>query len=1136
MASYFLKILLVVFVCFVHTNVSILGFNSPSQTSHVKCLERERQALLSFKQSIQDYHGMLSTWRNDDNRSDCCKWEGIECNNETGHIVKLDLHGSESHLLAGLINITSLLDLQKLEYLDLSFSDSLGGTQIPKSIGSFQSLRYLNLSYSSFTGKIPFELGNLALLEYLDLQATYLHGAIPSELGKLPSLRYLDLSNNIDNIYGEVPCQLGNLLHLRYLDLSGNSLSGSIPSQLGSLSHLRYLDLGNSLSGTLPFQVGNLPLLNSLRLGGNLDLTINDAKWLSSLSSLKTLVLDSFPNLGFSRHLLQMISPLIQNLRELSLVDCRLSDDHISSLFPSHSNISTSLSILHLSYNMLTSSTFQLLSNYSLNLQELYLSANNIVLSSPHYPNFPSLVILDLSNNNLSLTSPIFQGNFNFSRKLQELYLGNCNLTDENFLVPTVSIKDSTSLLVTLGLSGNILKSSAVFHWVYNFTTNLQNLILYDNLLEVLIPDGFGKIMNSLKVLQLGSNKLQGEIPASLGNICTLQELHLSHNNLSGEISSFIQNSSCFTSLSILDLSNNQLTGEIPKSIGLLYGLRSLHLEENYLEGDINQMHLTYLSKLIDLDLTDNSLALNFDSTWIPPFQLFNLGLASCKLGPNFPSWLQSQIRLSFLDISDAGIHDLVPDWFWNKLQSISEMNMSYNSLKGQIPNLPISFVDDDPVVIILNSNHLEGAIPTFLSQAGTLDLSENNISDINTFLCASRTTKNMHTLDVSNNQIMGQLPDCWEHLSSLKFLDLRNNKLSGKIPQSMGNLDKLQVLALRNNKFIGELPQTLMNCSSLALLDVSENLLSGSVPSWIGESVQQLKILSLRRNLFFGSVPVQLCSLSQIQVLDLSRNKLSGEIPTCLRNFTTLMEMSVIPREIVRERKISSLESYADIYDSYLLMTWKGHDYEFWNPEGLLKSIDLSSNDLTGKVPKEIGYLLGLVSLNLSRNNFHGEIPSEIGNLSLLEFLDLSRNDFSGNIPYTLSNIDPLGVLDLSNNNLSGRIPGGRHLQTFDASSFEGNIDLCGEQLNKSCTGDERTVQPEGVAMDGENGNLGFYGALYMILGLGFFTGFWGLLGPILLCRAWRFAYVKFLDRVVDYILVMVEVNVGKFHRWLKA
>ncbi|CAJ1953040.1 unnamed protein product [Sphenostylis stenocarpa] len=432
--------------------------------------------------------------------------------------------------------------------------------------------------------------------------------------------------------------------------------------------------------------------------------------------------------------------------------------------------------------------------------------------------------------------------------------------------------------------------------------------------------------MKSLEILSLNTNKLQGEIPVSFGNICTLQELHLDNNNLSGEISNFIQNSSwcnrhvfqildlshnkiggnldnlsICSSLRMLDLSNNQLKGEIPKSIGLLDELEELHLKENYFEGDVNELHLTNLSKLEKLDLSDNSLSVRFGTTWIPTFQLVYLRLASCKLCPSFPSWLHTQGYLNCLDISDTEIDDYVPDWFWNKLQSIREMNISYNSLKG-------------------------------------------------------------------------------------------------------------------------------ITCRG---------------------------------------------------------------IPTCLRNFTTMMEKGVVKSEGVYRG------GYA-IYDSNVLLMWKGQEHMYWNPENFLKSIDLSSNDLTGEIPKEVGYLLGLVSLKLSRSNLGGEIPCDIGSLILLEFLDLSRNQFSGKIPSALSKIDRLAVLDLSNNFLIGRIPWGRQLQTFDASSFEGDLDLCGEQLNKSCLGDNTTTKPQGVA-NYEDDNSLFYEALYMSKGLGFFT---------------------------DYIILMVEVN----------
>ncbi|KHN08384.1 LRR receptor-like serine/threonine-protein kinase GSO1 [Glycine soja] len=995
------------FYCMLQAAVSILGFNSLPNSTEIKCIETERQALLNFKHGLIDDYGILSNWRDDDRSRDCCKWKGIQCNNQTGHVETLHLCGQATQYLIG--------------------------SHIPELMGSFTNLRYLNLSDSLFGGSIPSDLGKLTHLRYLDLGSNgYLRGQIPYQLGNLSHLLYLDLGRN-KYLHGQLPCQLGNLTHLQYLDLSGNYLDGELPYQLGNLSQLRYLDLarGNSFSGALPFQVRNLPLLHTLGLGGNFDVKSKDAEWLTNLSSLTKLKLTSLRNLSSSHHWLQMISKIIPNLRELRLVGCSLSDTNIQSLFYSPSNFSTALTILDLSSNKLTSSTFQLLSNFSLNLQELYLYDNNIVLSSPLCPLF---------------------------------------LTDRSFLMSSSFNMSSSSSLVSLDLSSNLLKSSTIFYWLFNSTTNLHKLSLYHNMLEGPIPDGFGKVMNSLQLLDLYGATTNYKA-----------RFHLS-----------------------LDL----------------------YLAGNSLEGDVTESHLSNFSKLKYLSLSENSLSLKLVPSWVPPFQLEYLVIRSCKLGPTFPSWLKTQSSLYWLDISDNGINDSVPDWFWNNLQNmILYLNMSFNYLIGVIPNISVKLPMRPS--IILNSNQFEGKIPSFLLQASELMLSENNFSDLFSFLCDQSTAAKFATLDVSHNQIKGQLPDCWKSVKQLVFLDLSSNKLSGKIPMSMGALINMNALVLRNNGLMGELPSSLKNCSSLFMLDLSENMLSGPIPSWIGESMHQLIILNMRGNHLSGNLPIHLCYLKRIQLLDLSRNNLSRGIPSCLKNFTAMSEQSINSSDTMSHIYWNNNTYYA-IYGSYfegytldITWMWKGEERGFKNPELKLKSIDLSSNNLMGEIPKEVGYLLGLVSLNLSRNNLSGEIPSQIGNISSLESLDLSSNHISGRIPSSLSEIDYLGKLDLSHNSLSGRIPSGRHFETFEASFFEGNTDLCGQQLNKTCPGDGDQTTEEGQEPPVKGDDSVFYEGLYMSLGIGYFTGFWGLLGPLLLWRPWRIAYIRFLNRLTDYVYV---------------
>ena len=218
---------------------------------------------------------------------------------------------------------------------------------------------------------------------------------------------------------------------------------------------------------------------------------------------------------------------------------------------------------------------------------------------------------------------------------------------------------------------------------------------------------------------------------------------------------------------------------------------------------------------------------------------------------------------------------------------------------------------------------------------------------------------------------------------------------------------------------------------------------------------------------------------------------------------------------------------NYGFRYELSAFLTWKGVEQVFNNNElFLLKSIDLSSNHFSEEIPPEITNLIQLVSLNLSRNNLKGKIPSNIGKLASLDFLDLSRNNLLGSIPSSLSRIDRLSVLDLSHNQLSGEIPTSTQLQSFDASCYEDNLDLCGPPLVNLCVEGEPTHDQKVEIQDDEDLllNRGFY----ISLTFGFIIGFWGVFGSILIKSSWRHAYFKFIINLVDNIYV-------KCRWWLK-
>ena len=65
---------------------------------------------------------------------------------------------------------------------------------------------------------------------------------------------------------------------------------------------------------------------------------------------------------------------------------------------------------------------------------------------------------------------------------------------------------------------------------------------------------------------------------------------------------------------------------------------------------------------------------------------------------------------------------------------------------------------------------------------------------------------------------------------------------------------------------------------------------------------------------------------------------------------------------------------------------------------------IDLTGNQLTGKIPAELGNLSNLQKLILRSDQLTGDIPSTLGNLSNLWTLQLNNNQLTGDIPSTLA------------------------------------------------------------------------------------------------------------------------------------
>ena len=102
-------------------------------------------------------------------------------------------------------------------------------------------------------------------------------------------------------------------------------------------------------------------------------------------------------------------------------------------------------------------------------------------------------------------------------------------------------------------------------------------------------------------------------------------------------------------------------------------------------------------------------------------------------------------------------------------------------------------------------------------------------------------------------------------------------------------------------------------------------------------------------------------------------------------------------------------------------LSEWHGVEI---NKKNRVIGLNLSKNNLTSRIPTELGNLTNLKKLYLNRNQLTGNIPSELGNLKNLTYLYLEQNQLTGNIPSELGNLTNLEGLFLDSNHLTGKIP----------------------------------------------------------------------------------------------------------------
>ena len=628
----------------------------------------------------------------------------------------------------------------------------------------------------------------------------------------MKKLEELDLGEN--NFEGNLPLCLYNLSSLRLLDLSWNNFTGNVPSSLvPSLTSLQYIDLSHNLfEGLFLFSsFSNHVKLEFVRFisdNSKFEIETENPGW-KPMFQLKVLVLS---NCNLNK-LDKGIPTFLFHQYNLLAVD--LSQNNLAGRFPD----------------------WLLQNNTGLKFLKLQ---NNSFMGQFHLPPYPNmnLLCIDVSDNHFDGQLPK-----NIGTILPRLWL--LHLSGNAFLGPLPSSIANMSDLERLDMSFNYF-SGEVPEEFLSYCFNLGVLDLSNNDFHGPIFSEHSNNLTNLEVLNLNNNQFTGTISGVVSKCFNLFILHISNNYMSGKIPALIGN---MTELSALDMRNNSFEGQVSCE---LISLPFLDLSHNSSSGTLPKCLMQDRTKHIYLQ--GNNFTGSLPNAFLNSSFLRALDVRDNSLSGNIPLEIGSLYRLKVLMLAGNHFSGSIPNQLC-QLNEIGLLDLSRNSFSGSIPSClgNITFGKTDvnglqfgsTITFLRSLTHYSPMGLDFQVQGSLLE-KVTEIQVIDTYIAQDEVefvTKNrpdsykgkildiMFGLDLSCNNLTGEIPDELGSLSSILGLNLSHNHLTGSIPKTFSNLAQIESLDLSYNNLTGEIPSELIDLNFLEVFSVAYNNLTGRIP-----------------------------------------------------------------------------------------------------------------------------------------------------------------------------------------------------------------------------------------------------------------------------------------------------------------